>query len=84
MVIALELSQDAMTINLLSSSPGRGRAGTVVGLSLYSKVGGVTTPEAGQSATIGDDPKERQGTKGDLHADFSSDGPHTWIETSTT
>ena len=79
-VIALELGWDAMTINLLSNSPDRVKVDTVVGLSLYSKLGRITAPELGWGTIVGDDPKARQGTKCDLHAEISSESPHVWIE----
>ncbi|GFY99152.1 chitin elicitor receptor kinase 1 [Actinidia rufa] len=62
-VAALKLGQDAMTINLLSTSPGRARAGTVVELSLYSKVDGVTTPELGRSQRLVMTPRNARGQK---------------------
>ncbi|GFZ14833.1 hypothetical protein Acr_24g0010230 [Actinidia rufa] len=49
-------------------------------LSLFSKLDGVTVPEFGQGATVGDDPKACQGTKDNLCDEVSSDSPHSWME----
>ncbi|GFY98086.1 hypothetical protein Acr_12g0006270 [Actinidia rufa] len=62
----------------------RAKANVTSDLSLYSKLGRITTPRLGRGAMVGDNPKAQQGTEGDLHGKTSSDSPHVWIEMSAT
>ena len=59
-----------------AESSGRAKTGTAARLSLYSKLGGVSSTELGQNATVVGNPKADQETEDDLHGGFSSDNPY--------